>query len=236
MVEWKHTNWGESLCMVTDDSKNCEMILEDVIMKVSLPGRKQAVFLVVFIFVSCAIAILGNSSESNVTTESQNSNSYEKFFNEQIKNNKMLVAQFAANAKCKQIPGISRPQLPDVPVEICQAIEVLFEAKDKDVIADVAAVLVRYARMQEKHGTGAHVSSRHPLAKAFMSSMNPILPGDEIISSSLADWICKNRNKMGISVALDKEIGEYNKSRKRLQIKYERMQQEALESIGDKRP
>jgi len=71
---------------------------------------------------------------------------------------------------------------------------------------------------------------------AFMSSMNPVIPGDEIISSSLADWICKNRNKMGQSLALDKEIGEYNKSRKRLQIKYEKMQQEALKSIGDQCP
>ncbi|NLE67757.1 MAG: hypothetical protein GX608_10070 [Lentisphaerae bacterium] len=222
--------------MVTDDKKDRNLTLDDVIMNISFPERKQAVFLVIMIFISYTAAIPGNSSESNLTNESQHTNNSTRFSNEQIASNKMLVAEFAANAKCKQIPGVPRPQLPDVPADICQAIEVLREMKDQDVIADVAAVLVRYARMQEKYGTGAQVSSKHPLTMAFMSSMNPVIPGDEIISSSLADWICKNRNKMGQSVALDKEIGEYNKSRKRLQIKYEKMQQEALKSIGDQCP
>ncbi len=67
-----------------------------------------------------------------------------------------------------------------------------------------------------------------------MSAMKPVLPGDEIISSSLADWIIANRKKMGRSTVLEKEIKEYEKARKRLLIKYKRLVEEGLRSLEKK--
>ena len=192
-------------------------------MRNSLVKMEQSVLAGMLVMAVCCIASGGGFTSDQASDKSQNSNKQMELNNEQIKAAKSLIAQFAASAKCKHIPALSTYLLPDIPTNISHAIEVLCDAKDKDVIADVAAVLVRFAKVNERYQPGAYVPTRNPLAKAFLSSMNPRLPGDEIISYSLAEWICKSRKKMGRSDVLDKEVVEYQVLRKRLEFRYEKM-------------
>ncbi len=178
----------------------------------------------------CNCSMAGDLREPNTNYQTGDSDSNKGYFDEEVIEEKMLVANFAAEAKCKTTPGLMGVQLPDVPVEISRAIGLLSETHKKDVMADVAAILVRYT-CANAEGRGVIVDRKHPLVQAFMSAMKPVLPGDEIISSSLADWIVANRQKMGCSTVLDKEIKEYEKARKRLQIRYEKLAEEGLRSL-----
>ncbi len=192
--------------------------------------KTGSILAVCFVSIACA-GIPENAPISLI--EFSGSTSDVTYSTNPLQSLRALVFHFAAEAKCKKTPGLMGSQLPDVPEDICRAIESLGETQEKDVMADIAAVLVRYTNANSD-GRGVIVDRKHPLVQSFMSAMKPVLPGDEIISSSLADWICTNRNTMGHSTVLDKEIKEYGKMKKRLQIKYERLAEEGLRSLEKK--
>ena len=146
---------------------------------------------------------------------------------EELGRAKKIVKRFAASAQLEYIEGIRRPQLPGVDQETLQALKTLEETQDTEYLADVASILVKYAMVNNRyHGYGKPMDRDHPLLNVFMSMLNPILPGDEIISSSLANWICEYRDRLGPSALLDKEIAAW----KRLQ---EQKDTESKELLGE---
>ena len=149
------------------------------------------------------------------------------------------VASFATKAECKYVQGILRPQLPDVSADLGASIAKLSEARSLTAMANIAAVLVRFARENEmKGGTGSPMDGQHVLVKSFAACMKPELPGDEIVSSSLAQWICKHRGLMGRSPALDREIIAYRKWAKKQAAKYKdltKIEERVKESLKTKR-
>jgi len=120
---------------------------------------------------------------------------------------KRVLAEFATSAKCVWLEGISRPQLPELTPDVGRALQSLEGNVDRDSLAAIAAILVRFATENKRCcGFGTPVNPDHPLTRAFMSATNAELPGDEIISTWLADWVCAHRGELGKSQTLDEEI------------------------------
>lgn len=124
---------------------------------------------------------------------------------------KATVAEFSGKAQPEYIPGIFRPQLPSIPEETLQAIRVLQKTDDIEYLADIAAILVRFAEANKrKGGYGSPMDRQHPLVKSFVSAMlRSAKSWDEIDSSLLAEWICRHRDKFGPSPLLDTEIHKW---------------------------
>lgn len=124
---------------------------------------------------------------------------------------KATVAEFSGKAQPGYIPGIFRPQLPSVPEETLQAIRVLQKTDDVEYLADIAAILVRFAEANKrKGGYGSPMVRQHPLVKTFVSAvLKSAESWDEIDSSLLSEWICKHRDKLGPSPLLDTEIHKW---------------------------
>jgi hypothetical protein len=120
---------------------------------------------------------------------------------------KRVISEFAASAKCVWLEGISRPQLPEVTPDVGRALQSLEGNVDSDSLADIAAILVRFAIENERCcGFGTPMNPDDPLTRAFMSATNAELPGDEIISTCIAEWVCAHRGELGKSQTLDEEI------------------------------
>lgn len=137
----------------------------------------------------------------------------EKQIETEIARAKRIVKEYSVNAEPEYICGVIWPQLPSVDDETLQALELLQRTEDIEYLAEIAAVLLRFAGENSKdHRWGGPIERNHVLVKVFVSE---IVPGakswDEIDSSSLARWICENREKMGPSTLLDREIALYKR-------------------------
>lgn len=138
-----------------------------------------------------------------------------------------VIQEFAVSAESRKLQGIFLPQLPDVPTNVCRAVELAQKIKDADAAVDMAALFLRYARQADEiQGTGALVDGTNPIVRMLLLVLKPELPGDEVVSSSLAAWICRNRGRLAKSEYLNKEIGLYREVEKRSTMKYERMRRE----------
>jgi hypothetical protein len=142
------------------------------------------------------------------------------------------IAAFVVSAECRKTEGTVVPQLPTVGPDVLSDLKVVGSAKDKDGLADIAAILVRYARsVQESQPQGALLERTNVLVSTFMSVLQPRIGGDEIVSSSLARWICQNRGQMGKSQSLDKEMILFQEGDQRLKQKYEEMVRNAEKNV-----
>jgi len=140
------------------------------------------------------------------------------------------IKEFTTNAVCGGVKGVLLPQLPIVSTNVLRSLELMQKFKDGVAAADIAALFLRYARqVQETQGHGAAVDGTNPIVQTLLRILNPRLPGDEIVSSSLATWICQNRNRVAESDVLDKEIHLYQELERRISQKYERMRREGEE-------
>jgi len=121
-----------------------------------------------------------------------------------------IVSSFARDAKLQRIPGVSVLGLPSVPGDVLRSFEVLRKAGDNSYLADIAFVLMRYARENEEIGNiSTPLYLDHPLVNEFVTIYNPKPLGDDPVSCYLADWICKNRSRLGACKELDEEIEKY---------------------------
>ena len=136
---------------------------------------------------------------------------------------KRVISEYAASARFSSEPKVTRDGLktvgvgwPEVPPKVARALVAIKGLNDPDVNADLAALLVRYEKEVQRIYWGGFPRrvQEHPVTEAFFSAVKPDLYEYDVrdwgfISTHAAEWICKNRDKLGKSATLDREIEEY---------------------------
>lgn len=133
------------------------------------------------------------------------------------------MAETGCLAKWQVIEGIVRPLLPALHEEQLAAIKLLEHVRDEDYLADVAAVLVRYADATDRNYAPSTLMSRydpHHLLMVFLLRMQPGPLGDEITSQAVGKWISNNRHRFAPSTILDEEIKNHKATLEWLDRKY----------------
>lgn len=123
------------------------------------------------------------------------------------------IADFALWARFQYFEELARPLLPLVSSTVTEALAFLRRRPDKQYLADVATVFMRYAiEIDSNYRPGALLSrdNPHPLLAVFLDELHPKLYGDEITTGAIAYWIRNNRDKLPPSVVLDTEIKRYH--------------------------
>ncbi len=118
------------------------------------------------------------------------------------------IAEFALCARLQYIDGIVRPLLPNVSDEISEALACLAKGNDKEYLADIAALFIKYIIEIESYYRPGPVWSlgENSLIVAFLDGVELKVRPEGIPATSLADWICNNRDKLPPSIVLDMQI------------------------------
>jgi len=129
---------------------------------------------------------------------------------------KAALADFALFAPWHYVAD--RPHLPMVSPLVSNALLLLRQAHDREYLADVALVLVRYASdilARRHYGTLLNSDNPHPIVAQFLSEVpKNELGGDEVTTTAIAYWVRKNRTVLAPSLVLDAHVKMYH----RLQI------------------
>jgi len=118
------------------------------------------------------------------------------------------IAEFALCARLQYIDGIVRPLLPNVSDEISEALACLAKGNDKEYLVDIAALFIKYIIEIESYYRPGPVWDRgeNPLIGAFLDGVGLKVRPEGIPATSLADWVCNNRDKLAPSLVLDIQI------------------------------
>ena len=142
---------------------------------------------------------------------------------------KKLVADFATSARYVWLEGIGLPQMPVIPPDVDEALNTLQASDDKDYLADIAGLLLRYATEDmTRNGLGHPTNPDERLLALFMSEVRPPRGGDEIVNTILARWICQNRSQLGRSEVLDAEVVRFKTAEKKRAERWKRLLQSSL--------
>ncbi len=136
---------------------------------------------------------------------------------------KASMAEMGCLGKWEVIKGLARPLLPRISEEGLAAMTLLESVQDKEHLADVAAVLVRYADNIDRNYAPSSLMSRdnlHPLLKVLLTRMEADPLKYELTSAIVARWICENRKRFAPSIVLDEEIKKYLATQEFLRQKY----------------
>lgn len=123
---------------------------------------------------------------------------------------KAAIADFALFAQWHYIDGY--PNLPKVPPSVSNALLLLRRANDREHLADVAVLLMRYAiDIMARNHTGTLLSSenQHPFVAEFLSVAPRKQLGDEIVTTFIANWVHSNRSVLPASLVLDAYVEKY---------------------------
>jgi len=137
--------------------------------------------------------------------------------------NKTKIARIAVCGKFEAIPNVVFPQLPLVTQDTQNAIDSFAAPKvsDPEVLADIAVLFLRYAHeIDQNYPPGGPMDPKYPFLGAFVRSLQPDLPGDEVIERNLANWICEHREAFGPSALLDIEISKFRALVEELRKRY----------------
>ena len=124
---------------------------------------------------------------------------------------KAAIADFALFAKWHYV--YHYPDLPVVSPEVLDAFSLLRSTGDKEYLADVTVLLMRYATdiMASIH-TGKILNTRapHPFVAEFLRVVpRHELIGDELTTTAIVRWVNKNRSTLPPSIVLDVHIRKY---------------------------
>ena len=135
---------------------------------------------------------------------------------------KQIISEFAAFARFHVPPkdsGYVGLGWPEVTPRVARALEFMEGKNDPEVIADLAAILLRCGTQTNREKTSGMpmAVSGYPVSRMFVSAMKTELQSthelyeghDAFITSNLAEWVFKNRHKLAKSAALDHEILDY---------------------------
>jgi hypothetical protein len=129
------------------------------------------------------------------------------------------IAEFARCVRWRYEDGVAMPMIPGVtngeelPDKTAKALLCLMKSQDKEYLADLAAIFVKYAIEIEEHYTPGPVwDPERPLLRAFLQGVD-LKVGDEagIPALVLGHWVLGHRDKLAPSVFLDVQIAKYGK-------------------------
>jgi len=135
---------------------------------------------------------------------------------------KAAIADFALFAKWHSV--YHYPNLPVVSPEVLDAFSLLRSTADREYLADVTVLLMRYATeiMTSIHtGKILNTKKQHPFVSEFLSVVpRHELIGDELTTTAIVRWVNKNRGKLPPSVVLDVHIREYQQLQTKLKQRW----------------
>jgi len=143
---------------------------------------------------------------------------------------KVALADFALFAQWHVIENY--PYLPTVSPRVLNALLLLRRTRDEEYLADVALLLMRYATdILARYHTGTLLRSEnpHPIVAEFLSEVpRGDLGGDELTTTAIAYWVCKNRTVLPPSLVLDAQMKRYQ----RLKIELDQKWLEDIRKVG----
>jgi len=118
------------------------------------------------------------------------------------------IAEFALCARLQYIDGLAFPLLPNVSDEMSEALTYFGKGDEKEYLADIAALLIKYIIEIESYYRPGPVFSRgeEPLIDAFLNGVGLQVRREGIPAVAIADWICNNRYKLAPSLVLDMQM------------------------------
>lgn len=127
---------------------------------------------------------------------------------EQQLSSRAKISEFALCARFQYEDGLVFPLLPDLSAEISEALICLAKSDDKEYLADIASLLMKYAIELRHYYRPGPVWGRgeQPLLDAFLDGVGLKIGEEGIPALSVAKWICDNRNALVPSVVLDMQI------------------------------
>ncbi len=119
------------------------------------------------------------------------------------------IAEFALCARLRYEDGFLFPLLPHVSNEISEALKCLGQGDDKEYLADIAALFIKYVIEIENYYRPGPVLGRgeEPLLDAFLDGVGlKVRPEGGGPMLTIGHWICDNRDKLAPSLVLDMQI------------------------------
>ena len=122
------------------------------------------------------------------------------------------IAEIALCGRFQYEGELAGPLLPNVSDEISEALTCLGKGDDKEYLADIAALLLKFAIELMSYYRPGFACSRgeEPFLDAFVDGVGLKIRLEGINVVSIADWICDNRNRLAPSFILDTQIERYN--------------------------
>ena len=122
------------------------------------------------------------------------------------------ISEFALCARLQYLEGISSVLLPHVSNEISDSLKLLENGDDKGYLTDIASLIMRYEiEVYEYYRPGPVFGSGEDLLfDTLLDVVGQKIHEEGIPVISIADWICKNRDKLVPSIVLDIQIEKYN--------------------------
>jgi hypothetical protein len=122
------------------------------------------------------------------------------------------IAEIALCGRFQYEGELGGPLLPKVSDEISEALTCLGKGDDKEYLADIAALLVRFAtELMSFYRPGpASGPGDEPFLDAFIEGVGLKVSLEGINVVSIADWICDNRDRLAPSFYLDDQIERYD--------------------------
>ena len=117
------------------------------------------------------------------------------------------IAEFALCARLQYKDGLF-PLLPNLSDDISAALKCLIKGDNKEYLADIAALLMKYVIEIESYYRPGPVFSRgqEPLIDAFIDRVGLEVGDEGIAALTIGRWICNNRDKLAPSLVLDIQI------------------------------
>jgi hypothetical protein len=126
------------------------------------------------------------------------------------------IAEFARCVRWRYEDGVVGAMLAGVtggeelPGEISKALKCLARSQDKEYLADLAAVFIKYAiEVEENWPPGPVWDPGRPLLKTFLEGVDLKGRTEGMPALVLARWILDNRDRLAPSVFLDVQIEKY---------------------------
>ena len=122
------------------------------------------------------------------------------------------IAEIALCGRFQYEGELAAPLLPKVSDEISEALACLRKGDDKEYLADIAALLVKFSidLMSFYRPGPASGPGDEPFVDAFIDEVGLKVRLEGINVVSIADWICDNRDRLAPSFYLDDQIERYN--------------------------
>ena len=127
---------------------------------------------------------------------------------EQLLSDRAKIAEFVLCGRLRYEEGIVTPLLPQLSDEISDALIRLGKGNDREYLADIAGLLIKYVIDIEKYYRPGPVLSRgeEPLIDAFVDGIGLKVSEEGVPIVYIGNWICENRNKLAASCILDMQI------------------------------
>lgn len=128
-----------------------------------------------------------------------------------IVNARSDIAEYSVSAEFPVRFAGGRPEMLEPPRQVSDALECLVNTDDTDWHTDIAVFLCRYATKmcQTVRPWSVIMDSDHLLLRTFLDALRPELPGDEVLSGALVNWVFDHSSQLMPSVALADEVDSY---------------------------